>query len=164
MGDATGAQVNMRQVTIVVSLGLANANSGNNDASTQITQGNVVNELQSGDFVNVIDTGDATAANQDNLVVMCQRINADDIDCLEPPTTTTTLPVDDPPPTSSATTTTTTVSSVAPNTVVTATTTTTVVAATTTCPEPPTTTAPPVVDTTPLPPGFTPGMVLPATC
>ena len=93
MGDATGAQVNMRQVTIVVSLGLANANSGNNDASTQITQGNMVNQLRSGDFVNVIDAGDATAANQDNVVVVCQRINADDIDCLEPPTTTTTLPV-----------------------------------------------------------------------
>jgi hypothetical protein len=166
MGDATGAQVNMRQVTIVVSLGLANANSGNNTAQSQVTQGNQVNGLQAGDFVNVIAAGDAEAANQDNLVVVCQRINADDIDCLEPPPPTTDPPV---------VTTTTVVPPTTPTTVVTTTTTvvvgttttsppTTVVAPTTTCPAPPTTVPADPVVTVSLPPGFTPGMVLPATC
>ena len=167
MGNATGGQVNMRQVTIVVSLGLANANSGNNDASTQIAQGNTVNELQSGDFVNVIGAGDAAAANRDNLVVMCQRINADDIDCLEPPADpepTTTTTVVTPTTTANPGITTTTVNAVTPTTVVNATTTTTIVAPTT-CPAPPTTLAPvgPTVAVS-LPPGFTPGMVLPLTC
>lgn len=175
MGDATGAQVNMRQVTIVVSLGLANANTGNNDASTQITQGNTANGVQAGDAVqvlalddagNIIGTGDADAASTAQ-VVLCQRINADDIACLEPPTTTTTEPPADPPPT----TVTTTVAT--PTTVVTATTSTTVVvgvttppvAPTTTCPAPPTTQAPPgPVVVVSLPPGFTPGMILPLTC
>ena len=47
--DAGGAQANLRQATIVVSLGLANANTGHNAATTQIAQGNTVNELQAGD-------------------------------------------------------------------------------------------------------------------
>ena len=72
MTSATGAQANMRQVTVIVSLGLANSNSGNNTAQSQVTQGNTVNELQSGDAVqvlaldeagNLIGTGDAGAAN-----------------------------------------------------------------------------------------------------
>ena len=92
-----GAQANLRQVTLVVSLGLANANTGNNVSTNQVTQGNVVNELQAGDSISIIGTGDADAANADNLVIICQRVNADDVDCLAPPTTTipavtTTLP------------------------------------------------------------------------
>ena len=95
-----GTTANMRQVTLVVSLGLANANSGYNEATTEISQGNEINELQTGDAIsiqaldangNISGTGDA-AVNSDNLVVICQRINADDIGCLAPPTTTT--PVD----------------------------------------------------------------------
>ena len=29
-----------------------------------------------------IDTGDVDAGNVDNLVIICQRINAEDVDCL----------------------------------------------------------------------------------
>ena len=52
--DAGGAQANLRQVTIVVSLGLANSNTGHNEATTEIAQGNTVNELQAGDSVQVL--------------------------------------------------------------------------------------------------------------
>ena len=99
-----GAQANMRQVTIIVSLGLANSNTGHNTAITEISQGNTVNQLQAGDSVqalaldeagNVIGTGQAEV-DSDNLVVICQRINADDVDCLAPPTTTTVPPGDTP--------------------------------------------------------------------
>ena len=89
--------------------GLANANTGHNEARRRSPRATRSTNCRSGDFVNVIDAGDATAANQDNLVVVCQRINADDMDCLEPPTTTTTLPPADPPGT-----TTTTVATVTP--------------------------------------------------
>ena len=98
--DAGGAQANLRQVTIVVSLGLANSNTGHNEAITEIEQGNTVNQLQAGDSVqalaldeagNVIGTG-AAEVDADQLVVVCQRINADDIDCLAPPETTTPTP------------------------------------------------------------------------
>ena len=98
--DAGGAQANLRQVTIVVSLGLANSNTGHNEAITEVSQGNTVNQLQAGDSVqalaldeagNVIGTG-AAEVDADQLVVICQRINADDIDCLAPPETTTPTP------------------------------------------------------------------------
>ena len=84
-----GAQANMRQVTIIVSLGLANSNTGNNAAVTEIEQGNVVNELQAGDSVqivpNAIGTGDA-GVEADQLVVICQKINVtDEVECLAPP-------------------------------------------------------------------------------
>ena len=172
ISSGTGAQANMRQVTVIISLGLANANTGENTTQS-VTQGNNVNGMQTGDAVqvlalddagNIIGTGDADAGSTAQ-VVLCQRINADDIACLEPPTTTTQPPADPPG------TTTTTV--VTPTSVVTATTTSVVVgptdppvvAPTTTCPAPATTAAPPgpavVVS---LPPGFDPGMVLPATC
>ena len=35
-------------MTIVVSLGLANSNTGHNEAITEIEQGNTVNQLQAG--------------------------------------------------------------------------------------------------------------------
>ena len=84
-----GAQANMRQVTIIVSLGLANSNTGNNAAVTEIEQGNVVNNLQAGDSVqivpNAIGTGDA-GVEADQLVVICQKINiTDEVECLAPP-------------------------------------------------------------------------------
>jgi LPXTG-motif cell wall-anchored protein len=91
-------------VSIVVSLGIAMANSGGNLTSTQSNQGNNVNGLRAGDALavlaldaegNIIGTGDAAAGNNDIVVVSCQRINADDVDCLAPPTTTT-------PPTTTA--------------------------------------------------------------
>ena len=106
--NESGASANLRQVTIVVSLGLANSNTGNN---TAITQGNVVNELQAGDSIQVLDAnGDfigtgAAEADADQLVVVCQRINADDVECLAPPTTT--VPPGDTPTTTPGTPTTT---------------------------------------------------------
>ena len=93
-----GTRANIRQVSIVVSLGIANANSGGNLTSSQTNQGNSVNDLQAGDALavlaldengNIIGSGDAAAGNNDIVVVLCQRINADDVDCLAPPTTTT---------------------------------------------------------------------------
>jgi LPXTG-motif cell wall-anchored protein len=93
-----GTQANIRQVSLVVSLGIGNANTGgNNVTSSDITQGNRVNALQAGDALavlaldengNIIGTGDATAGNNDQVVVICQRLNADDVECLAPPTTT----------------------------------------------------------------------------
>jgi LPXTG-motif cell wall-anchored protein len=107
-----GTRANVRQVSIVVSLGIAMANSGGNITSTQSNQGNSVNGLQAGDALavlavdaegNIIGTGDAAAGNNDIVVVSCQRINADDVDCLAPPTTTTppttTIPADTTPTT-----------------------------------------------------------------
>ncbi len=93
-----GTRANVRQVSIVVSLGIAYANSGGNITSSETNQGNSVNGLQAGDALavlaldadgNIIGTGDAAAGNNDIVVVSCQRINADDVDCLAPPTTTT---------------------------------------------------------------------------
>jgi hypothetical protein len=166
--STTGAQANMRQVTVVVTLGLANANSGNNTTQS-VTQGNTVNGVQSGDAVqvlalddagNIIGAGPADAGNAATNVI-CQRINADDIDCLEPPP-----PTD--PPVSTTTTTPTTVTpttvAVPPTSVVVGTTVLVPpVVPTTTCPAPDTTLAP-VGPTVSLSPGFDPGMLLPATC
>ena len=96
--EQNGTRANVRQVSIVVSLGIANANTGGNLTSTQTNQGNSVNGLQAGDALavlaldangNIIGSGDAAAGNNDIVVVSCQRINADDVDCLAPPTTTT---------------------------------------------------------------------------
>jgi hypothetical protein len=173
--SATGAQANMRQVTVIISLGLANANTGNNTTQSVVNQGNEVNGVQSGDAVqvlaldeagNIIGTGDADAGSTAQ-VVMCQRINADDLDCLAPPTTTTQPPADPPG---------TTTTIVTPTTVVTSTTTIVTVDPTappttlastvtsTTCPAPPTTLAPDPTVAVSLPPGFEPGMILPLTC
>jgi hypothetical protein len=169
--SATGAQANMRQVTVIISLGLANANTGNNTTQS-VSQGNNVNGVQSGDAVqvlalddagNIIGTGDADAGNTAQ-VVMCQRINADDIDCLAPPTTTTQPPGGDPEPTTTTVVTPTTVITSTTSVVVGTTTTSTVVAPTTTCPAPPTTAPVDPVVSVSLPPGFTPGMLLPLTC
>jgi len=94
------SQANIRQVSVVVSLGVAQANSGRNVTSSQTQQGAIVNGLQTGDRVavlgpqapgNVIGTGSAVAGNS-QTVVLCQRLDADDVDCLAPPTTTTTIP------------------------------------------------------------------------
>ena len=96
--EQNGTRANVRQVSIVVSLGIAYANTGGNLTSTQTNQGNSVNGLQAGDALavlaldengNIIGSGDAAAGNNDIVVVSCQRINADDVDCLAPPTTTT---------------------------------------------------------------------------
>ena len=80
------AQANIRQVSLVISLGIADANTGGNATVSRTTQGNTVNAVAIGD-VTQINSGDADAGNA-GLVVICQRINADDIECLAPPTTT----------------------------------------------------------------------------
>ena len=99
-----GARANIRQVSIVVSLGIAQANTGLNTtvSETQSAQGNRINGGAAGDAVvvlaldaagNVVSTGRADAASG-QVVTICQRLNADDVACLAPPTTTT--PVDHP--------------------------------------------------------------------
>lgn len=76
----TGQRANIRQVTIILSLGIAQANSGLNEAigvnSNSALSASVGSEL--------ISTGDATAANN-GMVIICQRRNAEDIACLAPP-------------------------------------------------------------------------------
>ena len=73
-----GTRANVRQVSIVVSLGIANANTGGNITSSETNQGNSVNGLQAGDALavlaldengNIIGTGDAAAGNNDIVVV-----------------------------------------------------------------------------------------------
>ena len=107
-----GAQANIRQISIIVSLGIANADSGHNSTRSLTQQQNEVNSLISGD-PNLIDTGDADAGNE-TLVIICQRINADDVECLAPPeevpetppttpTTPTTVPATTTPTTAAPT-------------------------------------------------------------
>ena len=128
----SGARANIRQISIVLSLGVARSNSGLNrvqtsDASASPRPENealaldstvsaarsaevnselaAIGAAETGAAVDSIQTGAATAGNRGNLVIICQRINADDITCLAPPpppppvdeepaipTTTTTLP------------------------------------------------------------------------
>jgi LPXTG-motif cell wall-anchored protein len=78
--NESGARANVRQVTIVLSLGIAQANSGLN---TAVNQNNAFNASVN-DPTQRIDTGDAVGVNQ-GLVIICQRRNADDIKCLVPP-------------------------------------------------------------------------------
>jgi hypothetical protein len=89
LNGVTGSQANIRQVTIILSLGIAQSNTGLNRA-IGVDQANAIAAT-----VNARPTtGDALAANE-GLVIICQRRNADDIACLEPPeetTTTTTVP------------------------------------------------------------------------
>lgn len=81
----TGQQATIRQVTIILSLGIAQANTGINGA-LGVNQQNAL----SASVGRTLDptTGDALAANQ-GLVIICQRRNAADVECLAPPTTTT---------------------------------------------------------------------------
>ena len=85
-----GAQANIRQVTIILSLGIAQANSGLNTALGVDQQNALAASVNATDFTG---TGDALAVN-DGLVIICQRRNADDIACLTPPVDTP--PVDEP--------------------------------------------------------------------
>jgi LPXTG-motif cell wall-anchored protein len=98
-----GARANIRQVTIILSLGIAQSNSGLNTALGLDSSSAMRTAVNATDFTG---TGDAEALN-DGMVIICQRRNADDIECLAPPeeppveepvdpvdiTTTTTIPV-----------------------------------------------------------------------
>ena len=75
----SGAQANIRQVTIILSLGIAHSNSGLNRA-LGVNQANAIGASVTSDPV----TGDAFAANK-GLMIICQRRNAADIACLAPP-------------------------------------------------------------------------------
>jgi hypothetical protein len=133
----TGARANIRQISIVLSLGVARANSGLNQvqtvnttpaaiplesqtAATRTAEVNTelaaVGAAETDAAVDTIATGRADAGNRGNLVIICQRINAVDIECLAPPppppdpveeppavTTTTVVPaVAEPVPTTTA--------------------------------------------------------------
>jgi LPXTG-motif cell wall-anchored protein len=122
--SATGARANIRQISIVLSLGLARANTGNNVVQTQTTPDGLpaatpalqstisaerqaevntelaaINAQATGDMVDNIATGPSDVGNKGNLVVICQRINANDIDCLAPPPPPVEPPADTPPTT-----------------------------------------------------------------
>jgi LPXTG-motif cell wall-anchored protein len=77
-----GSRANIRQISVVISLGIAEANSGRNAvgtvSSTQLLA--AVNSV----LPDVITTGDADARNA-AIVQICQRINAADVECLAPP-------------------------------------------------------------------------------
>ena len=80
---ATGQQANIHQVTIILSLGIAQANSGLNTA-LGVNQENQLAARVVGSPSELTATGDALAAN-DGMVIICQRRNAEDIECLAPP-------------------------------------------------------------------------------
>jgi LPXTG-motif cell wall-anchored protein len=93
----TGQRANIRQITIILSLGIAQSNSGLNTAIGVDQQNALATSVNATDFAR---TGDAFAAN-DGLVIICQRRNANDVACLappvdEPPVDTPVEPVDEP--------------------------------------------------------------------
>ena len=137
---ASGARANIRQISIVLSLGVAKSNTGWNTGITTQVQGDAAGAIPAanaaGDVgllstvsaerqaevnselaaigaaetnaaIDNIQTGDVDAGNVDNLVIICQRINAEDVDCLAPPPPPVNPPVD--PPATTPTTTPTTV-------------------------------------------------------
>jgi hypothetical protein len=105
--SASGARANIRQISIVLSLGIARSNTGNNTiVSTQQQTPALVTQTQASRAaevnselaaVNAAQTAEATDAALDQigtgnvdvgsetLVIICQRVNADDIKCLAPP-------------------------------------------------------------------------------
>jgi hypothetical protein len=104
--NPSGARANVRQVTIVLSLGWARANSGLNVGVNQDPDARAL--LQSNTFAagvndpalaDQIRTANAAGANE-GLVIICQRRNALDIECLAPPEPEppTDDPTDDPDP------------------------------------------------------------------
>lgn len=84
------ARANIRQISIIVSLGVAQANSGLNAVAT-MSDSRLLSAVNAA-LPDVIGTGDAAARNQ-TLVQICQRVNALNVECLAPPKP----PVDEPP-------------------------------------------------------------------
>jgi LPXTG-motif cell wall-anchored protein len=92
----TGQRANIRQVTIILSLGIAQSNSGLNNAIGVNQDNSLAARVASGPGSELTQTGDALAANN-GMVIICQRRNAEDIECLAPPPET--VPVDEEPST-----------------------------------------------------------------
>ncbi len=93
-GTGGGTRANVRQVTIIISLGVARANSGLN-ATVSVADGTPAAAVVSRAIestasvtktVDAISTGDVSATNR-RVTVICQRVRADDVACLAPPTT-----------------------------------------------------------------------------
>ena len=98
--NESGARANIRQMTIILSLGIAESNTGLNRAIGIDSASALAASVNSGSRT---ATGNALAGNE-GLVIICQRRNADDVECLAPPeeettTTTTTTPPDTTVPT-----------------------------------------------------------------
>ena len=103
LNNDSGAKANVRQVTIILSLGWAQANSGLNAAIAANGDPGAVGLMSSNDLaagvnngtLDQIRTANADGINQ-GLVIICQRRNADDIACLAPPPDPADDPADDP--------------------------------------------------------------------
>ena len=94
LSGATGTQANIRQVTIILSLGIAHSNTGLNRA-LGVNQANALAATVNADPT----TGNASATNK-GLIIICQRRNAADVECLAPPEPEEpipTVPVQPPP-------------------------------------------------------------------
>lgn len=90
------ARANIRQISIIVSLGVAQANSGLNAVATMSDSRLLaaVNAV----LPDVIGSGDADARNR-TVVQICQRINSISVECLAPPVDEPETPVTPPTPT-----------------------------------------------------------------
>ena len=77
-----GTRADVRQISIVLSLGVAHADSGRN--TTEVVSTTQLLAAVNAVLPEIVQTGDARAANR-ALVVICQRSNAADVPCLAPP-------------------------------------------------------------------------------
>ncbi len=77
-----GSEAAVRQVSIVLSLGVAQSNTGLN--TTSVVSSTRLLAAVNAALPELIATGDVAATNR-SLVVICQRINAADVPCLAPP-------------------------------------------------------------------------------
>ena len=87
ISDATSsAQARIRQVTAIISIGISRANSGFNATSLQAGTADAlaaVSAVATASGGSSITTGDATATNM-NLVIVCQKDDAEGYECLRP--------------------------------------------------------------------------------
>jgi LPXTG-motif cell wall-anchored protein len=77
-----GSEAAVRQVSIVLSLGVAQSNTGLN--TTSVISSTRLLAAVNAALPELIATGNVAATNR-SLVVICQRINAADVPCLAPP-------------------------------------------------------------------------------
>jgi LPXTG-motif cell wall-anchored protein len=84
ISDATSsAHARIRQVTAIISIGISRANSGFNATSLQAGTLAAVSAVATASGASSITTGDATATNM-NLVIVCQKDDAEGYECLRP--------------------------------------------------------------------------------